>query len=415
MNPFRQLPDDSCSDITEIDKQEIMSQYYNAVMTRAQKKNRERKETQARLYEAKKCGGGKTCDACLAKYGAGARPSSCKNKPTVKMELREPKKPHVMFDEEISAHQFSLKNMSVQADEEERLDAEMQTSVIELRSQLGQTSKQDAHSIQQQTSEIECRSMNMQTSHYGDPDKYQHMECQTDPKLTRKLTPVKRTVGYQTEKVKDICKEDWAESLIFKRAMRNETIKRGLEFKGQVTDSEEEEMSDDDSVSRLGRPRTPGEARQDRENAQDPDSDIAQMQQELGAYHDTSLAFLKNYKMKGNIKVVTESEIQFVKKLLKDKNHDYWQDAHMLEDLHRHTKFTIRKLTRSMENIDNYKIFRKLKEPTRDHTLYLVYRAERLYAAKSHAEKIFALVSSVIFEEGRIKEIMEKKSIKKED
>jgi hypothetical protein len=29
-----------------------------------------------------------------------------------------------MFDEEVSAHQFSLHNMSVQADEEARLDAE---------------------------------------------------------------------------------------------------------------------------------------------------------------------------------------------------------------------------------------------------------------------------------------------------
>ena len=63
------------------------------------------------------------------------------------MELREPRKPTVMFDEEVSAHQFSLHNMSVQADEEARLDAEMQTSVVELRSQVGQTSKQDAQSI----------------------------------------------------------------------------------------------------------------------------------------------------------------------------------------------------------------------------------------------------------------------------
>ena len=76
------------------------------------------------------------------------------------------------------------------------------------------------------------------------------MECQTDPKLTRKLTPVKRTVGYQTEKVKDICKEDWAESVIFKRAMRNETVKRGLKYEGAVTDSEEDDVSDDDSVER---------------------------------------------------------------------------------------------------------------------------------------------------------------------
>lgn len=103
--------------------------------------------------------------------------------------------------------------------------------------------------------------------------------------------------------------------------------------------------------------------------------------------------------MKGNIKVMIESEVQFVKKLLKDENNDYWKDANLLEDLHRHTKFTIRKLTRNMANIENYKIFRKLKEPTRDHTLYLVYRAERLYAAKSHAEKIFELVSKVILDE----------------
>ena len=117
----------------------------------------------------------------------------------------------------------------------------------------------------------------MQTSAHGDPNKYKNMECQTDPKLTRKLTPVKRTVGYQTEKVKDICKEDWAESLIFKRAMRNETIKRGLEYEGHLTDSDDQEMSDDDSVSRLAGQKTPEKARQDGENAQDPDSDIAQI------------------------------------------------------------------------------------------------------------------------------------------
>jgi len=34
-----------------------------------------------------------------------------------------------------------------------------------------------------------------------------------------------------------------------------------------------------------------------------------------------------------------------------------------------------------MANIDNYKIFKKCKEPTPDTTIYLVYRAERLYSA----------------------------------
>ena len=41
-------------------------------------------------------------------------------------------------------------------------------------------------------------------------------------------------------------------------------------------------------------------------------------------YADTSLAFLKNIKTKGNIQMMKESELKFVKKLLKDKNHDYW-------------------------------------------------------------------------------------------
>jgi len=102
-NPARRLEDDSASDITELDKKELLSHYYSAVMTKAQKKNADRKRTQERLYDNKRCGDGKTCAACSAKYGLG-RPKSCRNKAVVKMELREVKKPVVMFDEEISAH-----------------------------------------------------------------------------------------------------------------------------------------------------------------------------------------------------------------------------------------------------------------------------------------------------------------------
>ena len=41
-----------------------------------------------------------------------------------------------MYDESNSAHQFSLKDMSVQADSEARLDAQMQTSVMEMMSHV---------------------------------------------------------------------------------------------------------------------------------------------------------------------------------------------------------------------------------------------------------------------------------------
>jgi hypothetical protein len=44
--------------------------------------------------------------------------------------------------------------------------------------------------------------------------------------------------------------------------------------------------------------------------------------------------------------MMNESEVKLVKNLLKDKNHDYWKDAHMIEDLHRHSKYTIRKITK---------------------------------------------------------------------
>ena len=44
-----------------------------------------------------------------------------------------------------------------------------------------------------------------------------------------------------------------------------------------------------------------------------------------------------------------------------------------------------------MANIENYKIFRKLKEPTRENVLQMIYRTERLYAAMGHAEKIFEI------------------------
>jgi len=117
------------------------------------------------------------------------------------------------------------------------------------------------------------------------------------------------------------------------------------------------------------------------------------VQQIKEAYADSALAFLSNMKTKGQIKMLTENEVVFVKKLLKDKNLDYWKQASIVEDLHRHSKYTIRRITRQMANIENYKIFRKLKDPTRENVLYMIYRAERLYAAMAHAEKIFELVS----------------------
>jgi len=71
------------------------------------------------------------------------------------------------------------------------------------------------------------------------------MACQTDPKLTKPKTPVKRNQKLQTEKPRAACdmyKEDWVHSVIFKKAVKNEAIKRGLPFE-EIEDDDEEDFA----------------------------------------------------------------------------------------------------------------------------------------------------------------------------
>lgn len=71
------------------------------------------------------------------------------------------------------------------------------------------------------------------------------------------------------------------------------------------------------------------------ENAQDPD--------QRGANH--GLGFLKGALEKGNIRMLSESEVQYIKTLLKQDT-DKWEHSSTLADLYRHCKYTIRFLTR---------------------------------------------------------------------
>ena len=73
------------------------------------------------------------------------------------------------------------------------------------------------------------------------------MDSQTDPKITRKKTPLKRTLGTQIEKPTDVCKVDWVESLIYRRALKEETERRGLEFTGKIEDTDDESNYSDTS------------------------------------------------------------------------------------------------------------------------------------------------------------------------
>ena len=91
--------------------------------------------------------------------------------------------------------------------------------------------------------------------------------------------------------------------------------------------------------------------------------------------------------------MLSENEICYLKTLLKQETEN-WDNKKTLHDLFRHCKFTIRKLTRQMANIDNLQLFRKTcRVPNKENTLFMVYRAERLYSAKGDAEKIFKYVA----------------------
>ena len=55
---------DSVSQITELDRKEILNKYYEEVMTYAEKKNKQRKETRDRLYNVHPGCGRKHCKNC---------------------------------------------------------------------------------------------------------------------------------------------------------------------------------------------------------------------------------------------------------------------------------------------------------------------------------------------------------------
>lgn len=83
----------------------------------------------------------------------------------------------------------------------------------------------------------------------------------------------------QTERKKDIINKDWSESRIFRRAMKYESIKRGLHYE-EV--SSEEELISEDTHSNYSKAKRSSQLPEeiepipgfDEENAQDPDTDI---------------------------------------------------------------------------------------------------------------------------------------------
>ena len=122
-----------------------------------------------------------------------------------------------------------------------------------------------------------------------------------------------------------------------------------------------------------------------------------------------NLGFLKTFQNKGNIQMLSHEEINYLKTLLKT-NTDIWESKSTLHDLFRHCKFTIRKLTRQMANIDNRDMFRSHKKVNRKSTLLMVYRAELLHSALGDAEKVLKLLAQLICSEKDLDKIIAQKT-----
>ena len=114
---------------------------------------------------------------------------------------------------------------------------------------------------------------------------------------------------------------------------------------------------------------------------------------------------MKKFQTKGDISILTENELLYLKTILKEQM-EIWEDKHILEDLFRHSKYTIRFLTRQMANVDNASIFKKNRNINKNSTLNMIYRASILHAANTDVNKLFFHLSSFLFDQSRLDQLI---------
>lgn len=131
------------------------------------------------------------------------------------------------------------------------------------------------------------------------------MSCQTDPKMLRGKTPIKRSVRNQTENYKDVYTNDWAQSRVCRMAMKKEAEKREVSVYIDLTSEEGGISEEPASVYRSHMRSSVDKKSVDNKksqpsfvhqvNAQDPDTDII-TECEKSSYIDTALGIFKTFK-----------------------------------------------------------------------------------------------------------------------
>ena len=357
------MPDDSVSEITDLDKEEIMAKYYEDKLTAIERRKRERAEARRRLRGEN------------TKIDLGPKPGDqahvCKKLPkslnplarnlaeeTVEMELRPKSEGKSLHDEEGSAHQFSVKDMSIQADEEEKLDLDMQVTKFNASITQDITEEKKTRDVPTRLSLSKSNTSIYNMSPVGKKVKAglllpreatkSEMGMQTDvssnynlgKQSIKKVKMADGTTDMDSSNDNgfgerfndpDAYKEDWYDALLFKKAMKAEAIKRGVRYDSDFSVQDEDEHIEMTTVCNhetmtIG-PADNMESRDDINNGLEQSADEktdgevemenAQDAQHLNLTQAGGIGFMKRFGCKGNICMLTENEILYVKTLLK--------------------------------------------------------------------------------------------------
>lgn len=204
-----------------------------------------------------------------------------------------------------------------------------------------------------------------------------------------------------TKRDPDSYVEDWINAILYKKMMKAEAIKRGLPYQQFEIDEDEREFDmstvvDDKTETKSFLPAE-GDMFTLTKKDMTPVMSHEASKPDLKPFQH-HIGFLKGWADKGAIAVLTNSEVNYLKTLVKGKNTTFDSET-TLDDIQRHTKFTIRMLSRQMANIDNKRIFRKVRAVTQPNVGVMVHRAGEMYEARDSARKIFQLLAKIIFDE----------------
>jgi hypothetical protein len=260
-----EMPDDSISEVTDLEQEAILSKYYGEVVSKIEKRKAERLAARRRLWgeTMKMKEERKPKHMCKGPYFIGP------NDPKIPVEVKKRSDGLVMQDEDQSAHQFSRREMSAQADEEEIENIKMQVSAWE-RDEHDSAPEGSLHSrrkifsSKQSTSQLtnktiltltalDSKKMDrkasaslLQAKARTRSKGIQTEEDNKKRKLNKQLNKFNReghSVGFSRDLFADPddYARDWQYSLVYKRAMQAEAIRRGEHIASEFQLDEEED------------------------------------------------------------------------------------------------------------------------------------------------------------------------------